>query len=83
MKQEVKRYRLNNDFGIECVMGEIMAVRVILISVIFEPVVENTEGIRDKNEANRVFKEYKEKYKDGIAFLKEKQWDGDVTGLRI
>lgn len=83
MKQEVKRYRLNNDFGIECVMGEIMAVRVILISVIFEPVVENTEGIRDKNEANRVFKEYKEKYKDGITFLKEKQWDGDVTGLRI
>lgn len=83
MKQEVKRYRLNKDFGIECVMGDTMAVRVILISVIFEPVVENTEGIKDKNEANRIFKEYKEKYKEEITFAKEIQWDGDVTGLRV
>lgn len=83
MKQEVKRYRLNRDFGIECVMGERMAVRVILISVIFEPVIEHTEEIKDKDEANRIFKEYKEKYKDEITFAEEKHWDIDATGLHI
>lgn len=66
----VKRYQLNRDFCIECEIGAKMAVRVILVSVPFEPVIERVEGITDKNEANRVFKALAGKYSGGAGFYR-------------
>lgn len=67
---DVKKYTLNKDFEIECEMGSSMSIRVILVSVPFEPVIEEFKDIRDKNEANQKFKELAQKYKTGVSFAK-------------
>ena len=67
---EVKRYTLNRDFTIECEMGDKMSVRVIMISLPFEPVIEEIKDIKDKNVANQKFKELAQKYKTGVSFAK-------------
>lgn len=63
-KQIVKTYKLNNDFTIECVMGESMSVRVLMLSLPWEPVVEEVSGIVDKNEGNQIFKKMVAKYRE-------------------
>ena len=47
-----------------------MAIRVVLVSVSFEPVIEEIKGIRDKNTANQKFKELAQKYKTGVGFAR-------------
>lgn len=61
---DIKKYILNKDFAIE------WAIRVVLVSVSFEPVIEEIKGIRDKNTANQKFKELAQKYKTGVGFAK-------------
>lgn len=64
-----KEYRLNKDYMIECIFGEKMSVRVIMVSVPFEPVMEEYVNIADKNEANQIFKNMVQKYKMGVTFI--------------
>lgn len=64
-----KEYRLNKDYTIECIFGEKMTVRVIMVSVPFEPVMEEYINITDKNEANQIFKKMVQKYKAGVTFI--------------
>ena len=67
---DIKKYILNKDFAIECEIGSSMAIRVVLVSVSFEPVIEEIKGIRDKNTANQKFKELAQKYKTGVGFAR-------------
>lgn len=63
-KQNVKTYKLNKDFTVECVMGDTMEVRVIIESLPWRPVIEEVVGISCKEEGNRVFKEMVAKYRE-------------------
>lgn len=60
--QKIKSYRLNEDFVIECEMGEVMAVRVVQVSLPWMPVIEEYNNITNKDVGNQVFKELSKKY---------------------
>lgn len=62
-KQNVKTYKLNKDYTVECVMGDSMTVRVVVESLIWRPVMEEYVGIKDKAVANETFKRMVEKYR--------------------
>lgn len=61
--QKVKTYNLNEDFKVECEIGDVMTVRVVQVSLPWVPTVEEYTGITDKNEANKLFKEMVSKYR--------------------
>ena len=63
---DVREYRLNEDYRIECVLGNPMSVRVIMVSLPWEPVIEEYTGIVDKDEANQIFKRMVSKYRFGV-----------------
>lgn len=69
MNRDVKRYKVNSSWAIECTTvtldnGEkVYSVASIMLGLPFEYTSSSKGGIKDPKEANRVFKEYVEKYK--------------------
>lgn len=69
LKRSTKSYNLGNGYGIECVTIEnqytgerYFNVNVILLAVPWLEVVNRVTRIYDPTVANRVFKEFKERY---------------------
>lgn len=69
LKRSTKAYNLGNGYGIECVTIEnqytgerYFDVNVILLAVPWLEVVNKVTRISDPTVANKVFKEFKERY---------------------
>lgn len=70
-----KEYILNNDFKIICSTkildgGEkVYGVVVEQMGLRFEHYLENAQNIKDSREANRLFKEYANRYRQPLGYL--------------
>lgn len=60
---KIKDYRLNENFGIRCITyPSSYSVEIVILGLPWLEVVESVERIPNKDEANRVFLQLKNKY---------------------
>lgn len=62
--REVKSYKVNESFGINCTtIDSSMSIEVVMLVVPWLEVVEGKYNLTDKEEANKAFKLLADKYK--------------------